>query len=168
MLRFIGAPLDIRAYLHLLKMINYYNYMHVSQLRKITCGTEARITPDASFANGERIVLGNRVGLGYRCHLWAGQLRDLVVGDDCLFGPRVMVTAANHVTRQPIDEADVVIGRDVWLGARVIVLPGVRIGDGEIVSAGALVIKSVPSGAIVGGQPARVIVHRAPVFLGAF
>jgi len=80
----------------------------------------------------------------------------------------VMVTAANHVTRQPIDEADVVIGRDVWLGARVIVLPGVRIGYGEIVSAGALVIKSVPSGAIVGGQPARVIVHRAPVFLGAF
>jgi acetyltransferase-like isoleucine patch superfamily enzyme len=51
----------------------------------------------------------------------------------------------------------VVIGRKVWLGASVIVVPGVTIGDGAIVGAGAVVTKDVPASGIVAGVPARLI-----------
>lgn len=54
----------------------------------------------------------------------------------------------------------VVIGNDVWIGANVIILPGVKIGDGAVIAAGAVVNKDVPSYAIVGGVPAKVIKYR--------
>ncbi len=56
----------------------------------------------------------------------------------------------------------VVIGNDVWIGAKSIVLSGVTIGDGAVVAAGSVVTKDVPSYAIVGGNPARVIKYRFP------
>jgi len=171
-LRGLLSAVDPRAYFHLLRMINYYNHTHVQPLRILECGSGASIGPDVSFANAERIKIGTNVSLGSRCHIWAGPSQGrIIIGDDCLFGPEVMVTAANYrfddgspVTKQKMDEGDVVLGKDVWLGARVIVLPGVTIGDGAIVGAGAVVTKSVPAGAIVVGQPARVVGKRAPVY----
>ena len=50
-----------------------------------------------------------------------------------------------------------IIGRDVWLGANVTVLPGVTIGDGAIIAAGAVVTKDVPANAVAAGVPAKVI-----------
>ena len=52
------------------------------------------------------------------------------------------------------------IGDDVWIGSRVIILPGVTIGKGAIVGAGVVVTKDVPEYAIVGGNPAKVIKFR--------
>ena len=84
-----------------------------------------------------------------------------------LFGPEVFLTAANYrfnegspVTKQAMDEGDVVIGNDVWLGARVMVLPGVTIGDYAVVGAGSIVTKSIPRGAIAVGAPARIVGKR--------
>ena len=142
-LRGILSALDPRAYLHLVRMANYYNYTHVAPRRRMTCGPGASIGPDVSFANPERIIIGANVSLGSRCHIWAGPSRArIVIGNDCLMGPEVILTAANYrfndgspVTRQKMDEADIVLGKDVWLGARVIVLPGVTIGDGAIIGA---------------------------------
>lgn len=54
------------------------------------------------------------------------------------------------------------IGNDVWIGAKVTVMDGVRIGDGAIVAAGSVVVKDVPPYAIVGGCPAKVIKYRFP------
>ena len=169
LLRLITSVLDPRAYLHALKLINYYNYSHVAPLRRVTRGAGAAISPNAVFSHPERIFLGDRVRIGARCHLWAGPSHGRIeVGDDCLFGPDVLVTAANYrfndgspVTDQKMDEADVRLGRDVWLGARVIVLPGVQIGDYAIVGAGAVVTKSIPQGAIAIGAPAKVFGQRS-------
>jgi tetrahydrodipicolinate N-succinyltransferase len=54
----------------------------------------------------------------------------------------------------------IVIGIDVWIGANVIILPGVNIGDGAVLAAGAVVTRSVAPYAIVGGVPAKIIKYR--------
>ncbi|MBQ6158936.1 MAG: hypothetical protein IJJ20_08005, partial [Thermoguttaceae bacterium] len=51
----------------------------------------------------------------------------------------------------------IVIGKDVWLGANVTVLPGVTIGDGAIIAAGAVVTKDVPASTVAAGVPAKTI-----------
>lgn len=167
-LRLIGSTIDPRAWLHLIKLMNYYNYSHVAPRRRLRVGAQPGISPNAVFSNPERIVLGDRVKIGARCHIWAGHASGrITIGDDCLFGPEVMVTAASYryndgapVTDQLMDEADVVIGRDVWLATRSIVLPGAVIGDGAIIAAGAIVKGEIPPFAIAAGQPARVVGHR--------
>ncbi|WAT19333.1 acyltransferase [Aurantiacibacter sp. MUD11] len=166
--RLIKSALDLRAWLHLLKIINYYNYTHVVPMRELALGSEPAISPDASFSNHQRIKIGDRARIGSRCHLWAGP-RDgkISIGHDVLMGPEVMITAATYdyrsgcpISDQPMREADVVIGNDVWLATRAIILPGTIIGDGCIVAAGAVVKGHVPSGSIVAGVPAQIISQR--------
>lgn len=169
MLRALWSVVDPRAWLHLLKIVNYYNYTHVTPLRIVRMTGPVNISPDAVFSNAERIEIGKGTNIGSRCHIWAGHAQGrIVIGEDCLFGPEVMVTAASYrfndgspVTKQPMDEADVTIGRDVWLGTRAVVLPGVTIGDGAIIGAQAIVRNDIPANAIAVGQPARVVGTRS-------
>ncbi len=170
-LRLLGALIDPRAWAHAVKLVNYYNYSHVIPRRSLTLGRSSNISPNAVFSNPERITIGDRVRIGSRCHIWAGHANGCIrIGDDCLFGPEVMVTAASYryndgapVTAQRMDEADVVIGNDVWLATRAMVLPGAVIGDGAIIAAGAIVKGEIPPYAIAAGQPARIVgTRRAP------
>lgn len=168
MYRLVTSVFDFRAWLHLIKIVNYYNYSHVQPMRRIQIGNEYRVSPDVNFSNELNISIGERVSIGSRCFLWAGPDKGrIVIGDDVLFGPEVVVTAANYrfndgapVTKQLMEEGDVVIGDDVWIGARAIILPGVTIGDGAIIGAGALVRSDVPPFAIAVGVPARVVGKR--------
>ncbi len=72
-----------------------------------------------------------------------------------------MLATLNHdpdpAKRANLIPSRIVIGRDVWLGANAKVLPGVTIGDGAIVAAGAVVTKDAPPNTVVGGVPAKVI-----------
>lgn len=164
-LRLVRSFLDPRAYVHAIRLINYYNYSHVQPRRLMTIGADPSISPRAVFSNGERITVGDRLRLGSGCHLWAGHATGRIkIGNDVLFGPDVLVTAATYrfndgtpVTRQPMDEADIVIGNDVWIASHVIILPGVTIGDHAIIGAGAVVKGDIPAGAIAVGAPARIV-----------
>jgi len=168
LLRLVMSLFDPRAWLHLVKIVNYYNYSHVEPLRRIRMGTPLGITPDVNFSEPQNITIGERVSIGSRCFLWAGPDKGrIVIGDDVLFGPEVIITAANYrfndgapVTKQLMEEGDVIVGADVWIGARAIILPGVTIGDGAIIGAGALVRGDVPPFAIAVGVPARVVGQR--------
>ena len=159
LLRLLKSALDPRAYAHVFKLINYYNYMHVTPLRQIEIGPGAAISPNSSFANPERIKIGARFSLGAYSSLWAGPGQGrIIIGDDVLFGPDVMVTAANYrfndgtpVTKQAMDEADITIGNDVWIGAKAMILPGAVIGDGAIIGGGAIVMGEIPAFAIALG-----------------
>ena len=61
---------------------------------------------------------------------------------------------------RPVSKGDVIIGNDVWIGCRAIILSGVKIGDGAVIGAGAVVTKDVEPYAIVAGNPARLIGKR--------
>lgn len=166
--RLIASALDPRAWAHAVKLVNYYNYSHVQPLRKVTLGPGAGISPNAAFSNPERITAGRGFKLGARCHLWAGPSTGrIIIGDDVLFGPDIMVTAAGYrfndghpVTKQAMDEADVVIGNDVWIATGAVILPGVTIGDGAIIAAGAVVNRDIPPMAIAAGIPAKPVSQR--------
>jgi acetyltransferase-like isoleucine patch superfamily enzyme len=167
-LRLVASSFDPRAWIHLFKMVNYYNYSHVAPMRRVKFQGKRNVSPDAVFQNPERIEIGSGVRIGSRCHLWAGP-RDgwIRIGRDVLFGPEVMLTAAtyrhelgNPVTDQPMSEGDVVIGDNVWLATRAIVLPGTTIGEGSIVAAGAVVKGEFPPMSIIAGAPARVVSQR--------
>lgn len=87
----------------------------------------------------------------------------LEVGRNCMIGPHCYITDADHgtdagssVKSQPMKTAPVIIEDEVWIGAHVIILPGVRIGRGAVVGAGSVVTREVPAGSVVCGVPAQV------------
>jgi acetyltransferase-like isoleucine patch superfamily enzyme len=89
------------------------------------------------------------------------------IGRNCMIGPHCYITDSNHgvaagvpVNEQPMESQAVIIEDEVWLGAHVTVLPGVRLGRGAVVGAGAVVTKDIPPDAVAVGTPARQIGHR--------
>jgi acetyltransferase-like isoleucine patch superfamily enzyme len=90
----------------------------------------------------ERIAIGANTMIAHNC-----SLMDFNHG----------IAAGGPPSQLPGRTAEVVIGEDCWLGAGVIVLPGVRIGDGTVVDAGSVVTKSLPGNVVAAGVPARVI-----------
>jgi acetyltransferase-like isoleucine patch superfamily enzyme len=88
----------------------------------------------------------------------------LEIGRKCMIGPNCYITDGDHSTEpgrsvqeQPMHTAPVIIEDEVWIGSRVVVLPGVRIGKGAVIGAGSIVTRSIPSNAIAFGVPARVM-----------
>ncbi len=129
-----------------------------------SAGKNINIEHGAYFGSGRDIEIGNNSGLGFNCRVYG----PLKIGDDVMMGPDVMIFTQNHKTErldipmrlQTAPKEPVYIGDDVWIGARVIILPGRKIGEGVIIGAGAVVTKDVPDYAVVGGNPAKVIKFR--------
>lgn len=87
----------------------------------------------------------------------------IYVGDGTMFGPHVTLATAGHPIRPDLRAATyqynmpIHIGRNCWLGAGVIVLPGVTIGDDTVVGAGSVVTRDLPAGVVAVGSPCRVL-----------
>lgn len=114
------------------------------------------------------IFIGDNCNLGPRAHITA--INRVVIGAGTLTGRDLTVTDHAHgqvSDRKQLLEApnrrllyskgEVAIGRNVWIGDKVTVLPGVHIGDGAIIGAGSVVTGDVPAYAVVAGNPARII-----------
>lgn len=165
MLRLLGGLLDPRAYLHALRIVNFYNYTHSRPRRQISIGDRAEISPNATFSNGVRIRIGARTLIAARASLMAGGVHGrILIGEDCLVGPDALVTAANYRgdpegshRKSGMREADVVIEDNVWIGAGAVILPGVKIGRGAIVGAGTVISRDVAAGAVQVGAAARTL-----------
>lgn len=87
----------------------------------------------------------------------------VTIGDDCFVGPNVGMYTACHSTN-PIERntrkewaRPIKIGNNVWIGGSATILPGVTIGDNVTIGAGSVVVKDVPSGVVVAGNPARIV-----------
>ena len=152
-------------------------------------GRACEICPSALFYRGGRIVLGDRCQVRHGVLLMPGYGDGVIeFGDDSTIHPysliagtfgvhigsgvriaaHAIIMSHNHcfdrldvpIFRQGIEGAPVYIEDDVWIGGRVTILPGVRIGTGVVIGAGAVVTKDVPARAIAVGVPARVLRYR--------
>lgn len=98
---------------------------------------------------------------------WMELRGKVYIGSGTIIGPRLKIHTSNHNyngTMLPYDDQylikDIKIGENVWIGSDVTILPGVEIGEGVVIGAGTVVTKSIPSLAIVGGNPVKVIKYR--------
>lgn len=108
---------------------------------------------------GKNLVIGSGVFINQGCRFQ--DTGGITIGNDVLIGHGCTFTTLNHALdpqrRADLVPAPVVLEDRVWLGAGVIVTPGVRIGSGSIVGAGSVVTKDVPPDVVVAGVPARIV-----------
>ncbi|MEI7055300.1 acyltransferase [Nocardioides sp. CCNWLW239] len=115
---------------------------------------------------GSDLELGKGTFVNHECYLDVAGGR-IVIGENCHLAPQVMVMTATHdissgkASREPT-YATTTIGDEVWLGARSTVLPGVTIGEGCVVAAGAVVVGDCEPHGVYAGVPARRIKDLAP------
>lgn len=115
---------------------------------------------------GVGVEIGDRTAIGAYNVIW-GQ-GGVIIGDDCLLGPNVTIVSENHdysdtkrpIRTQPGLRDAIVIGNDCWIAAGATVLAGVRIGDGSVIGAGAVVTMEIPPRSIAVGVPARIVGQR--------
>ena len=117
--------------------------------------------PLHSNMGGHHVHFGKNIYANYNLTLVDDT--HIYVGDCTMFGPNVTIATAGH----PIDPTlrqrglqynmPVHIGKNCWLGAGVIVMPGVTIGDNTVIGAGSVVTKDIPSGVVAVGNPCRVL-----------
>lgn len=141
--------------------------------------------PSHSWRNFIYRLSGIKIGRGSTFHMWANffQPRNISLGQDTIVGSRsfldgrakikigshvdiaseVLIYNSEHDVHDPefkATEQPVIIEDYVFIGPRSIILPGVKIGKGAVIAAGAVVTKNVPPGKIVGGVPAKEIGER--------
>ena len=110
---------------------------------------------------GKHVHFGNNIYANFNLTLVDDT--HIYVGDCTMFGPNVTVATAGHPILPELRElayqynTPVHIGRNCWLGAGVIVLPGVTIGDNTVVGAGSVVTKDLPSNVVAVGNPCKVL-----------
>lgn len=131
------------------------------------CGRNIHMDRRVNFGTGEKLTLKDRSGIGAYSRI----IGDVTFCECVATGFGVTVTGYDRdLSRTDIPlieqhvgfDAPVVLERDTVLFANSIVLPGVRVGEGSIVAAGAVVAKNVPPYAVVAGNPARVVKWRKP------
>lgn len=121
------------------------------------------IYPKAQFSS--KVELGSNSDIGLAARIQG----KCIIGDNVMMGPEVMIWTMNHKTSDwsvPMmyqgseEEKPVIIGNDCWIGSRAIILPGVTIGNGVIIGAGAVVSHDIPDYAVAVGNPAKVVKYR--------
>ena len=127
-------------------------------------GEGSFVRPPFHCDYGYNLSIGSRVFLNFGCVVL--DVVPVSIGDGTQIGPAVQLLAADH-PRDPAERRaglefgrPISIGANVWIGGGALILPGVTIGDDSIVGSGAVVVRDVPPGATVVGNPARLLPNR--------
>lgn len=121
----------------------------------------ATIIPPFQCEYGSNLKLGKNVFINFNLSLLTPA--KVEIGDNCYIGPNVGLYTAMHPISPEARNAGInfarpiKIGADCWLGAGVIVLPGVEIGEGCTIGAGSVVTKNIPPRTVAAGNPCRVL-----------
>jgi acetyltransferase-like isoleucine patch superfamily enzyme len=150
-------------------------FIHFIQGRgDILLGDDVRIDGKCTFTFARRFVdrpvlqVGNNTAIGHGCEFVVG--KQITIGSNCtLSGTTVLFDSNGHPSdpaarmarEAPVadDVRPIVIGDGVWIGRRCLIFPGVRIGEGSVVSAGSVVRTHVPPFSVVAGNPAKVLLR---------
>ncbi len=137
-----------------LRLINYYKLSKLGSHGK-NCHIEGNV--NISFPN---MHIGDNVFIPSGCTFLSSDAK-IIIGDNVMFGPNVMIATGNHrcdvvgeyminvSEKRDIDDKDVVISNDVWIGMNAIILKGVHIGEGSVIGAGAIVTSDIPPYSVV-------------------
>jgi acetyltransferase-like isoleucine patch superfamily enzyme len=133
-------------------------------------GARGIITAWDSY-NGEffspKIIIGNNIWIGEDCHITA--INSIQIGNNALIGKKVTITDNSHGKSEPglleiapnsrplYSKGPVILENNVWVGDKVTILPGVKIGKNSIIGANSVVTKNVDENCIVGGNPAKIL-----------
>lgn len=160
--------------IYLLTNINVKLYFALALLRGYfyklflkSSGKNLLIQHGFLFRNLRYISVGNNVHIGHDSEFYSSK-EGISIGNNVMIAQQVILITAKHnydrfdipMNRQGQSYKAIVINDDVWIGARAIILPGVTIGKGAIISAGSVVTKDVRPYSIVGGIPAEHIKYR--------
>ncbi len=124
------------------------------------------IYPGVWIAPGRNLIVGNDVDIAMGVLITTSG--GVEIGDRTLIGYRTQIISSNHSIPpkgQPFpisgdQHLKVTIGKDVWIGANCLIMPGISIGEGSVIAAGSVVTKNVEKNSIVGGVPAKHIKYR--------
>lgn len=133
----------------------YYRY-----IMKIELGKGSSIHMN-TFINRNKILIGKNSAINRGCYL-DGRGK-ITIGDNVSISPEVHLITADHDINDPnfkYKSSMISIMDFVWIGTRAIVLPGVKIGEGAVIAAGAVVNKNIPPYEVWGGVPAKKIKNR--------
>lgn len=131
-------------------------------------GRNVYICPAYDISALKNVEIGDHVWIGK--HFFAKAEGGLKIGSGTIISQNCEIWTTNHnydsedLMTVPYDKRfvlqPVTIGENVWIGSRVILLPGVTVGEGAVIGAGAVVSKDVPPCAVCGGNPIRVLKYR--------
>lgn len=156
-----AMPLLRRAFAHIGRRTVIIKPLLLQGVERISVGDDVIIRDGAWLGTegaASSLSIGSNTYIGHHCHLHS--IDPVSLGSGCVLADNVMVSTTDHdrVNRHLVHgTGPIVIGDDVFLGQNVVVLGGVRIGNGATVAAGAVVVRDVEPGALVGGVPARVL-----------
>lgn len=140
----------------LLKRANIKTQM--SKLKFV--GKNVIIKDEVMLISPSTISIDDYSMIGERCYIRGGG--KIMIGKYCQMANNVIIVTTNHLLDKDlyygnIENKDVIIGNNVWIGSGAKIMPGVKIGDNSVVGAGAVVTKDVEADIIVGGVPAKLI-----------
>lgn len=147
------------------------------------CNADGKISVDDN-AKIVNVSIKGRVTIGKYTNIWGPNTEifaaenKISIGNFCSIASNVTIQEYNHnidyfttsfihkhllndlVKKEITSKGDIIIGNDVWIGTKCVILSGVTIGNGAVIAANSVVTKSVPDYAIVGGNPAKIIKYR--------
>ena len=125
-------------------------------------GKDSCVQMSCRFLNGRKVFLGDRNVINYGC-TFDGRHYSIKIGADVSIGPEASLLTLGHDPQSPTfadKGGEIVVSDRAWIAYRAIILPGVTIGEGAVVAAGAVVTKDVKPYTIVAGNPAKVVKER--------
>ena len=163
------SVITLRFFVGLGRLIGYYTVNCVISRQHAHIDKSSNVHPTVIMRQPERIVIGKHCSINHNNIFQAGKAcASITLGNNVLTAANVMFIAYSHswddrtvpIMEQDCYDASILVEDDVWIGHGATILAGVRIGQGAIVAAGAVVNKDVPPYAIVGGVPAKILKYR--------
>ena len=146
---FKNYPYTIRDFIYKFVGIDYNN---------------AEIRSNVMITNPDKIKMGKDCFINHNVSfLLGGAAQGVIIGDNVYIGPNTIITTVTHVLGSADKRAGennylpITIENGVWIGASCTILPGVKIGKGSVIAAGAVVTDDVPENVLIGGVPAKII-----------